>query len=79
MLNELQDGISKDDLKFLEWKAGGLLRVLEGHDINEESYIYKMLDRLTDEQQASLMLREAESSYAPEGWVCKILRDGSAQ
>ena len=75
MLDELQDGMSKNDLKFVEWKAGGLLRVLEGHDINEENYIYKVLDRLTDEQQASLVLRVVESNRAPEGWICKILRD----
>ncbi|MEM0143989.1 MAG: hemerythrin domain-containing protein [Candidatus Parvarchaeum sp.] len=77
LLDEVKRLITANESEDAKKKTQGLMRVLKGHNEAEEGYIYLELDKLGNEKQAELFLKEIEHAKAPKDWVCKVLRTGS--
>ncbi len=74
LLLEIKRLISVNDITEAKKKTEAVIRVLKGHNDAEEGYIYLELDKLKDERQSALLVRELEHASAPSDWVCKALR-----
>ena len=74
LFDSINSDLNKKDLKEAKNRTEALLRVIKGHNSSEENYIYREMDKLNQDQQAELLLKEVESSSSPKEWICKVLR-----
>jgi Hemerythrin HHE cation binding domain. len=71
LFDSINSDLNKKDIKEAKNRTEALLRVIKGHNSSEENYIYREMDKLNQDQQAELLLKEVESSSSPRNGSVK--------